>query len=167
VTAVRDIADADLADVRARVAARVVGRDRELDLLLAAVAAGRDVLLEGPAGTSKSTILAAITAEWDVPLVFVEGNADLTPTRLVGHHSPARVLREDYTAATFVPGPLVEAMRSGGFLYVEEFDRAPRTPSTRAHVRKAGLRALARRWRRPRSRSRPSRSSPRTRGPGR
>ena len=115
----------DLAEVRARVAARVVGRARELDLLLAAVAAGRDVLLEGPPGTSKSTVLGAITAEWDVPLVFVEGNADLTPTRLVGHHSPSRVLREDYSADTFVAGPLVEAMRSGGFLYVEEFNRAP------------------------------------------
>lgn len=115
----------DLADVREKVAARVVGRERELDLLLAAVAAGRDVLLEGPPGTSKSTILGAITAEWGVPMVFVEGNADLTPTRLVGHHSPARVLREDYSAETFVPGPLVEAMRSGGFLYVEEFNRAP------------------------------------------
>ncbi|MEJ2888874.1 AAA family ATPase [Actinomycetospora aeridis] len=115
----------DLADVREKVAARVVGRERELDLLLAAVAAGRDVLLEGPPGTSKSTILAAITAEWGVPMVFVEGNADLTPTRLVGHHSPARVLRDDYSAETFVPGPLLEAMRSGGFLYVEEFNRAP------------------------------------------
>jgi MoxR-like ATPase len=114
-----------LPEVREKIGARVVGRERELDLLLAAVAAGRDVLLEGPPGTSKSTILAAITAEWDVPMVFVEGNADLTPTRLVGHHSPARVLREDYSADTFVPGPLLEAMRSGGFLYVEEFNRAP------------------------------------------
>jgi MoxR-like ATPase len=111
--------------VRTRVARHLVGRERELDLLLAAVAAGRDVLLEGPPGTSKSTLLRAITGEWNVPLVFVEGNADLTPTRLVGHHDPARVLREDYTPENFVPGPLVEAMRSGGFLYVEEFNRAP------------------------------------------
>ncbi len=111
--------------VRNRVARHLVGRERELDLLLAAVAAGRDVLLEGPPGTSKSTLLRSITAEWGIPLVFVEGNADLTPTRLVGHHDPARVLREDYTPDNFVPGPLVEAMRSGGFLYVEEFNRAP------------------------------------------
>ncbi len=116
---------ASVRDVRRRVARHLVGRERELDLLLAAVAAGRDVLLEGPPGTSKSTLLHAITAEWGVPLVFVEGNADLTPTRLVGHHDPARVLREDYTPDNFVPGPLVEAMRAGGFLYVEEFNRAP------------------------------------------
>jgi MoxR-like ATPase len=116
---------ATVREIRGRVARHLVGRDRELDLLLAAVAAGRDVLLEGPPGTSKSTLLRSITAEWDIPLVFVEGNADLTPTRLVGHHDPARVLREDYTPANFVQGPLIEAMRSGGFLYVEEFNRAP------------------------------------------
>jgi MoxR-like ATPase len=111
--------------VRDRVRARVVGRERELDLILAAVAAGRDLLLEGPPGTSKSTLLRAITAEWGIPLVFVEGNADLTPAKLVGHHNPARVLREDYSAGNFVDGPLLQAMRAGGFLYVEEFNRAP------------------------------------------
>ncbi|MEI4273712.1 MoxR family ATPase, partial [Klenkia sp. LSe6-5] len=118
-------AAADVRAVRERVATQLVGRERETDLLLAAVAAGRDVLIEGPPGTSKSTLLRAITGEWGIPLLFVEGNADLTPTRLVGHHNPARVLREDYTADNFVPGPLVEAMRTGGFLYIEEFNRAP------------------------------------------
>jgi MoxR-like ATPase len=115
----------ELAEVRDRIRTRIVGRERELDLLLAAVAAGRDILLEGPPGTSKSTLLRAITAEWGIPLMFVEGNADLTPAKLVGHHNPARVLREDYSADNFVDGPLVEAMRTGGFLYIEEFNRAP------------------------------------------
>jgi MoxR-like ATPase len=114
-----------LSSVRDRIRGRVVGRERELDLVLAAVAAGRDILLEGPPGTSKSTLLRAITAEWGIPLVFVEGNADLTPAKLVGHHNPARVLREDYSPENFVDGPLIEAMRGGGFLYIEEFNRAP------------------------------------------
>jgi MoxR-like ATPase len=96
-----------------------------LTVVPAPVAAGRDIVLEGPPGTSKSTLLRAITAEWGIPLVFVEGNADLTPAKLVGHHNPARVLREDYSADNFVDGPLLEAMRSGGFLYIEEFNRAP------------------------------------------
>jgi len=111
--------------VRDRVRQHLVGREHELNLVLAAVAAGRDIVLEGPPGTSKSTLLRAITAEWGIPLVFVEGNADLTPAKIVGHHNPARVLREDYSADNFVDGPLLEAMRSGGFLYIEEFNRAP------------------------------------------
>ncbi|WP_028937387.1 AAA family ATPase [Pseudonocardia spinosispora] len=119
------MSDLNLAARRAELARTVVGRDHELDLILAAVVAGRDLLLEGPPGTSKSTILRAITASWGIPLHFVEGNAELTPAKLVGHHNPARVLREDYHADNFVPGPLVAAMREGGFLYVEEFNRAP------------------------------------------
>ena len=116
---------ARLGPTRTRIAARVVGRERELELILAAVAAGRDMLIEGPPGTSKSTLLRAITAEWGVPLVFVEGNADLTPAKLTGYYNPAQVLREGYSTASFVDGPLLEAMREGGFLYIEEFNRAP------------------------------------------
>ena len=115
----------DLNAARQRIASRLVGRERELEIVLSAVAAGRDLLIEGPPGASKTTMLKAITAEWGIPLMFVEGNADLTPSRLIGHHNPARVLREDYTADNFVEGPLVAAMRAGGFLYIEEFNRAP------------------------------------------
>jgi MoxR-like ATPase len=110
---------------RQEIARGLVGRRRELDLVLAAVTAGRDVLLEGPPGTSKSTILRGITGAWGIPFVLVEGNADLTPAKLVGHHNPARVLKEDYSADNFVPGPLISAMESGGFLYIEELNRAP------------------------------------------
>jgi MoxR-like ATPase len=115
----------NLREVRDRIAADIVGRRDELALLLAAVAAGRDVVLEGPPGTSKSTLVRAITRQWGIPMLFVEGNADLTPAKLVGYHSPSRVMHADYSADTFVEGPLVEAMRAGGFLYVEEMNRAP------------------------------------------
>jgi MoxR-like ATPase len=125
VTATEQAAPGRGSSLRDRVGAHLVGRERELELVLSAVSAGRDIVLEGPPGTSKTTLLKAITAEWGIPLLFVEGNADLTPARLVGHHNPARVLREDYSADNFVPGPLVEAMREGGFLYIEEFNRAP------------------------------------------
>ena len=117
--------DPSLAAAKRRIAGQLVGRDHELELVLAAVDAGRNLVLEGPPGTSKTTMLKAITAEWSIPLLFVEGNADLTPAKLVGHHNPARVLREDYSVANFVPGPLVDAMEAGGFLYIEEFNRAP------------------------------------------
>jgi MoxR-like ATPase len=104
---------------------QVVGRERELELMLTAVSTQRDLLVEGPPGTSKTTLLRAITSAWDIPLVFVEGNAELTPGRLLGHHDPARVLQEGFSAETFVDGPLVQAMRQGAFLYFEEINRAP------------------------------------------
>lgn len=103
----------------------VVGRRREVELVVAALDADRHVLLEGPPGTGKSTLLRAVAESLGIGFVFVEGNAELTPARLVGHFDPARVLNEGYEPDVFVDGPLVTAMRDGSLLYVEEINRIP------------------------------------------
>ena len=103
----------------------VIGRRREVELVVAALDADRHVLLEGPPGTGKSTLLRAVSNALGIGFVFVEGNAELTPARLVGHFDPARVLTDGYEPDVFVDGPLVTAMRDGSLLYVEEINRIP------------------------------------------
>lgn len=103
----------------------VVGRRRQAEVVAAALAAQRHVLLEGPPGTGKSSLLRALAQAAGLGFVLVEGNAELTPARLLGHHDPSRIMAEGYAQETFVDGPLATALRDGSLLYLEEINRIP------------------------------------------
>jgi gas vesicle protein GvpN len=103
----------------------VIGLRREREVLTVALQAARHVVLEGPPGTGKSTLLRSIARDLGQAVVFVEGNAELTPARLVGQYDPAQVLADGYLPSSFADGPLLQAMRTGALLYLEEFNRVP------------------------------------------
>ena len=108
-----------------KVKGEIVGREPEVKSILAAMDAGKHILLEGPPGTSKSTMLRNIARAADIPFYIVEGNIDLTPAKLVGHFNPAKVMADNYLPEYFEKGPLTKAMEEGGILYIEEFNRMP------------------------------------------
>src|ERR1700728_2740112 len=69
---------------RKRMPTSELGRRRELELVRAALASGAHILLEGPPGTGKSTLLRQVARSRHTEFVLVEGSAELTPARLVG-----------------------------------------------------------------------------------
>ena len=109
----------------ARVDERIVGLRREAEVLAVSLSTGIHVVLEGPPGTGKSTLLRAVADGAHLGVEFVEGNAELTPARLVGHFDPALVLETGYKPEIFVDGPLLTALREGALLYIEELNRVP------------------------------------------
>lgn len=104
---------------------RVVGRKDEILLIVSALSAGRHLFLEGPPGTSKSTILRAISECNRTPFCLVTGNSDLTTSKLIGYFDPAETLSKGYLPNHFHEGPLLQAMKEGMYLYIEEFNRLP------------------------------------------
>lgn len=112
-------------EIFSRVKTDIVGRETETKSILVAMEAGKHILLEGPPGTSKSTLLRKIAKESKIPLHIIEGNIDLTPAKLVGHFNPAKVMADSFQPEYFEKGPLTKAMEGGGILYIEEFNRMP------------------------------------------
>lgn len=114
-----------------RLQERIVGRKTEIRLLLAALRAGRPVLMVGAPGTSKTTLLRALVdeagyqREHEPGIYQVTGDEQLTAHGLIGTFDPSMVLKAGYHPDHFVPGPLTQAMQQGGILYIEELNRAP------------------------------------------
>lgn len=106
----------------------IVGRTRELRIVLAALGAEKPILLFGLPGVSKTTIIREVATtlgrDGSAHLFTVTGDEQLTAFSLVGTFDPALVLRDGFKHEYFTPGPLVQAMEAGGILYVEELNRA-------------------------------------------
>ncbi|MFX0207844.1 MAG: AAA family ATPase [Candidatus Hodarchaeota archaeon] len=102
---------------------QIVGRERELELIIACLEARKHILLEGAPGTTKSTVLRLVAESSGLPIFVLEGNADLTPAKLIGSFDPAMVLEHGIQPEYFIKGPLFQAMEEGGILYIDEFNR--------------------------------------------
>ena len=103
----------------------IVGRDAELELSLACLHAGRNLMLEGPVGVGKSVLAEALSASLQRSMVRVDGDERYTEQKMTGWYDPALVLKGGYQPDYFIAGALVEAMRAGGVLFVNEINRMP------------------------------------------
>ena len=109
----------------AGLSANLIGRETELHRIAACVAAGRNVLLEGPVGVGKTHLAIRVAEKAKRPVFRVDGDSRYTEQKLTGWFDPPSILKHGYNAKSFFPGPLVEAMRAGGVLFINELNRLP------------------------------------------
>ena len=103
----------------------IVGRERELGMALAVLGAGRHLLLEGPVGVGKTTVAMAVCTHLERDTVRVDGDDRYSESKLTGWFDPPLVLQQGYREESFFAGPLVEAMREGRVLFINELNRMP------------------------------------------
>ncbi len=103
----------------------IIGRTGELMRALAAKAAGRHILLEGPVGVGKTELAHALAAYLNTEFVRFDGDERYHPDKLVGHFDPPVVLEKGYSFDSFVSGPLIRAMKEGAILFANEINRCP------------------------------------------
>ncbi|HUU07889.1 MAG TPA: AAA family ATPase, partial [Thermoplasmata archaeon] len=113
----------DVAELKRRY--RVVGRDSELERGLAAVRVNHHLMIEGPVGVGKTVLASAIASYLGRKVFRVDGDERYTEQKLSGWFDPPVVLEKGYVPEAFMPGPLTEAMRSGGVLFINEMNRMP------------------------------------------
>ena len=103
----------------------LVGRETEAGQIRACLKAKRNVLLEGPVGVGKTHLALAICEELKVPVFRIDGDNRYTEQKLSGWFDPPTVIKNGFSAEAFIPGPLVDAMKKGGILFINEFNRLP------------------------------------------
>ena len=115
--------DAEVADVQRTYG--IIGRVGEIENALASLRSRKHLMIEGPVGVGKTVLATAVAAHMGVKVFRVDGDERYTEQKLAGWFDPPIVLQKGYVKDAFVPGPLTEAMRAGGILFINELNRMP------------------------------------------
>ncbi|MGP4073312.1 AAA family ATPase [Piscibacillus sp. B03] len=90
--------------------------------LIVAIAQGKNILLKGPTGSGKTKLAETLSALFNQPLFSVNCSVDLDVESFVGFKTID--YKDGNQVIDFVPGPLVQAMKNGHFLYIDEINMA-------------------------------------------
>ncbi len=97
----------------------------DMDLLIDAITAlsmGKNLLLKGPTGAGKTKFAETLSYLFNQPMFSVNCSVDLDAESLLGFKT--LVYKEEKQVIEFVPGPVINAMNHGHFLYIDEINMA-------------------------------------------
>lgn len=103
----------------------IIGRHDEMKRIQACLAVHRNVLLEGPVGVGKTFLALSVIEDLKRSSVRIDGDGRYTEQKLTGWFDPPSVMKSGYSSDAFIAGPLVEAMKTGSVLFINELNRLP------------------------------------------
>lgn len=87
-----------------------------------ALALGKNVLLKGPTGSGKTKLAETLSAIFQQPMHSINCSVDLDTEALLGFKTIGE--RDGNTTIEFVAGPVIQAMKKGHLLYIDEINMA-------------------------------------------
>ncbi|HAM80302.1 AAA family ATPase [Ornithinibacillus bavariensis] len=96
-----------------------------IDLLIDAITAlsmGKNILLKGPTGAGKTKFAETLSNLFKQPMFSVNCSVDLDAESLLGFKT--LTYQQEKQIIEFIPGPVINAMTTGTFLYIDEVNMA-------------------------------------------
>lgn len=90
--------------------------------VLIAVSLKKPILLKGPTGAGKTKLAETVSRNFMQPVQSINCSVDLDAEALLGFKTI--VLKDGMNAIEFVEGPVIEAMKKGHILYIDEINMA-------------------------------------------
>lgn len=98
---------------------KYIVQQQEAAELVAAIIDGDKVLMSGPTGSGKSSLVKFVCAKMGLPFIRVNMSADVESSQLFG----TLTLKDG--ATVFEDGPITEAVRKGAVLLIDEWELMP------------------------------------------
>lgn len=90
--------------------------------ILIGVVLQKPILLKGPSGSGKTKLAQSISAYFQQPMQSINCSVDLDAESMLGFKTI--IAKEGNTHIEFVEGPVVQAMKNGHILYIDEINMA-------------------------------------------